>query len=116
MTEKQAWLYLAERWKNATLDSGDIPTVIINDADPVWPRRGLCGCITDLAILNYIDWKIWKWMRVKITRHGGINDLYKWPLTLEGAKQRVEFCLQQAEKCDVDTTKDESDMLTGVST
>lgn len=96
MTEKQAWLNLAEAWSKPDL-VGDLARV--KDIRG-WYRHGLCSCIHGLWFCGQITDEIRLRMYEKIeTMHGGrVGHAYKWPLTVEGAAQRSIFCRLRAEE------------------
>jgi hypothetical protein len=96
MTEKEAWLYLADVWSEPKQCD-----------DGTWRCRnytpGLCvsiGYLDDQAIISV---ETLYSMGAKIREYRAqLADVhwsaYLWPRTEEGAKQRAEFCKTQAEK------------------
>ena len=85
MNEKEAWLFAAETWDG-----------------PDWPKHGLCTSISRMYKSELISRRVSDSMLVRVQNepfHGLESDLYKWPRTSEGAKQRAQFCREQAAKC-----------------
>jgi hypothetical protein len=95
LTEKEAWLFLADIWEHASTR----PLMIhVNCCGR--PSPGLCYCIklllTDGHISNRIAHKMVNRIDRELDRLGAQSYLY--PFGQEGAKQRAEFCKTQAEK------------------
>lgn len=96
LTQKEAWLFLAELWSNAR----EVCTVWCVDVAG-YRNLGICPCITDLERDNRISYTTRTRMMNKIlkdwkpTKHSS----YRWPLNKEGARQRSLFCLEQANGC-----------------
>ena len=94
MTISEAWYYLGDLWLNYKL-CGNIPVVCI-DTRYGW-HDGLCYCITDLFSINQINQDVQNKMLniIKSQKSRHYKD-YIWPLTVDGAKSRSEFCFKQA--------------------
>lgn len=86
--EQEAWSILAEYWGKAKECVTDWVLVTINDSD----SAGLCSSIGLLKPIT--EYKTRSSMMDKIEVLDWRSDGYVWPTTLEGAKQRVEFCLK----------------------
>lgn len=99
LTEKEAWLKLAECWMSVnSVSSGGIHHVPVNDSY----CAGLCASIS--ALHSEVSLLVTVLMRNKIkierTLHvGGYGrfNTYIWPQTKEGAAMRVGFCRAMAE-------------------
>lgn len=99
MSEKEAWLYLAEKWANAkpSMAHGYL-------ADAAWGMIccGLCLSISDLARAGLISGDVEAAMEAKVEAHkvqtGCEHLAYIWPRTVWGAIHRTEFCKTQAER------------------
>jgi len=95
LTEKEAWLKLAECWMSVnSVSSSGIHRVPVNDSY----CAGLCTSID--ALRNEVSLLVTVLMRNKIkierTLHVG-GYTYIWPQTKEGAAMRVGFCRAMAE-------------------
>ena len=100
LSEKSAWLYLAESWSKPTFTGAGTPSVLHVIDKHVFYDRGICSCIYSLVALDKIDDKIERSMLNKLfhyCRENKIEHAYYWPLTVEGAASRAEFCRKQAE-------------------
>jgi hypothetical protein len=93
LTEKEAWLKIAEWFKK---DRTDNQFIIIEDLEEAC--CGICKATTILCRNNFISEQMWRDMRAKITyvkpkyTIGG----YYWPENSTGDKQRIKFCLERA--------------------
>lgn len=88
MTEKEAWLFLAELWSKP-MTRGECVGVRLGW---LW-SPGLCGCIGKLGVNKEV-------MLAKVTaKHNEIDphSAYIWPCNAEGAAARSEFCKTMAE-------------------
>jgi hypothetical protein len=103
MPEAEAWRYLQGLWEKT-----DIPCVIVGTMlDNQDIRAGLCGCIHSMFQLDMIDRYVRSAMLDRITCLPGflVTPLpmdgvrFLWPISMEGARQRAEFCQQQVEEC-----------------
>lgn len=94
MTEKEAWLLLATGWQPENL-------LIENDLVKGTINRIHSGglCFMAMKLFGFTDMA--RDMEAKIvnarTPHNEVI-LFNWPLTHEGAAERVKFCLEQASK------------------
>jgi len=103
MTSAETWEYLAKLWSNPWLGCNGFVSVRVFDKSVCY---GLCGCLTDMVeskllsrrtasnMLRSIE-KMEKGIPTKLPPGTG----YLWPLTIEGAKERVAFCQAMAKKC-----------------
>lgn len=84
MTEREAWLLLAERW--------DRPKM----SDDIWVNSeneiGLCTGIDFLEVYHRIDRETAEIMASKIPKCA----TFAWPTDQDGARQRAAFCREQA--------------------
>jgi hypothetical protein len=105
MTEKEAWLYMAEAWDRATLVVGSdlVRPCITFYLGSLGHCSGLCGTVARMFgrgdiygdLCRRIDSKIQSVMQESQCYYiGGFRFLF--PHTLEGVRQRAEFCRQQA--------------------
>jgi hypothetical protein len=85
MTEREAWLDLAELW-DVPFTENDSVVVAFGQQR----AHGLCGSISLLPGLTDEQRAT---MFAKVALPDGS---YRWPLTLEGAAQRAAFCREQA--------------------
>lgn len=91
MTEKEAWLYLAQVWEgNVRYGPHCVEAVLFRDF-----AYGLCYTLDILEDNTLICRQVKTQMERKIPEHG-IRFLF--PTTLLGAKERVRFCLERAEE------------------
>jgi len=93
LSERQAWLLLAECWKKPVNAWTGIQKVENIEC------KGLCASINAITHKITID--------TRIDMLGRINDyrkkhhkyyMYIWPTTQDGAKERIKFCMDQARK------------------
>ena len=105
-TTKQAWMYLETIWsypvsipgRNVTSRSGSHG--LCGDIMKMWVD-GTISDNTRRTLLTAID----HIPREKTLLYGPVLPFdvqpfgFVWPCTLEGARQRVEFCHQQAQLC-----------------
>ena len=101
LSEKEAWLKLAECWGN--LQPPTESEVYYTRIDDAW-CSGICGSIWLLQYEEEIDQHISKSMVRKINLEKqshiggyGFRNLFIWPLTQEGAVIRSAFCSKMAE-------------------
>jgi len=87
MTEREAWLALADAFDSVHLFDGEVYV-----AFGFQKAYGLCGVITLYPDLTDEQRAT---MFAKVALPDGS---YRWPLTLEGAEQRAAFCREQAER------------------
>lgn len=94
MIERQAWLYLYKKWKEAE-------NPLLNHYR-VNGNLGLCGCIDDLFYERKISENTMKKMKKIIHREQDrVNALFIFPLDKHGALSRANFCLKQANRLKV---------------
>lgn len=92
MSERKAWLYLAELWRHTVDDNvGDVR--VVDGANSAW---GLCHSIGRLCRRGEISKRTARSMEGKIPSGRRFLNNYAWPLTKNGARSRVRFCVQQA--------------------
>jgi hypothetical protein len=90
LTEREAWLQVAELWDGAY---ESVSGIITDNCD-----SGICTCIDDLED-NLISPDMADSMRDKIEgAKTKKSDVWLFPLTMEGAQQRAAFCRAQARK------------------
>lgn len=93
MTEREAWLYLAEAWGNASAGGSRFYGVLLG-----WGWcQGLCLSITRLSTHGQISEEVRMSMHAKIRgepRSFGYG--YVWSLDGSGARSRVAYCREQA--------------------
>lgn len=96
LTQREAWEYLARKWKRAKDIWGDGHRVEIFDHHP----RGLCSSINQMAESGKIDHETQRKMLGRVDRHGCKHGhqagAYLWHRNADGAKRRVAFCLKHA--------------------
>ena len=101
LTLKETWLKLAEMWENPILIDGD---AFVKTDEGHDLSSGLCGTLYYLRSTNKISKDVYDQIGKTIDEHlYSINHPYGpwgWPRTLEGAKMRVNFCREQAAKCE----------------
>jgi hypothetical protein len=90
MTERQAWLFLADAWQDASKGpSSNVVRAFVCGLQ----CRGLCSSISVLLDKGQITRKVY----IKMCRRlGKESSTYLWPTTPEGAASRAEFCKTQA--------------------
>jgi hypothetical protein len=103
LTEREAWLKIAEWFSQERVyvtTSG--PEIFVIEAEGEYVS-GLCKATSVLYGLHYIDSWLWDKMRAKIKKNRLPMSMcgYYWPENAEGDKQRVAFCKEQAEKCEI---------------
>ena len=94
MSEREAWLYLAECWDKAKIGENGYPLCakIGND--------GLCPSIETMYFdMDAIGQDAYQSMLSKIPDRRPHSIAYVWPLTMAGAKQRADFCRRMAAAC-----------------
>lgn len=97
MTEREAWLWLADLWASPDMDA-----CVVIGGDQC---TGLCRCIEVLRWAGRIDFRVYCGMRNRVDQLPNIGDSYlKWPTDLAGARQRAAFCREQAEQYEGVTT------------
>lgn len=103
LTEKQAWLFLAQLWGRA----GKLPASDDDFFVRVDGRRayGLCNCVDcmDQKCVDYMDqmipYSVASAMRAKIDSWSP-GDGYRHPHTPAGALRRAAFCRRMAKGCE----------------
>ena len=95
--EKQAWKYLAKKWKDATkCYSGVSPVVYIGNSY----ATAICRCVRVLYQMSLISGTTCLTMEEKLRRYGKKhnfdNDSFFWENDKEGAKARYKFCLNRS--------------------
>lgn len=112
MTEREAWLYLAELWDSPDEENEDevvVPCVKIMDET----HDGLCDCIDGMEYYDMIP----EWTAIEMRERIKVlpdcrHHYYKFTLDFEGSAARAAFCRSMAEKCEQATVKSEkSDAL-----
>lgn len=97
LTEKEAWLYLAELFDKPKIDylGGYYITIGFRYS------YGLCACIANLETYNHIVKDVRHAMQERLYNFMGNIDtyLYLYPLNYEGTKQRAALCRKFAEEC-----------------
>lgn len=101
LTKFQVYERLASEWSNPVLNTG-VPLVR--------GRAGLCLNVIDMRRYVEITDKVKKEIidEIDLLPNHAPYSLYKFPLTLKGAAQRVKFCQEQMEKhksCELQLTK-----------
>jgi len=103
LTEKEAWLKLAEFWSKDGKMDREYCTYQVQIASD-YEASGLCPSCDILYTVSLIDMTTYKAMMSKITLEReshvggyGFNNLWIWPVTKEGAPMRVAFCRAMAE-------------------
>lgn len=97
LTEKEAWLFLADAWASPQVD--DVGKCFVKLKDTLY--HGLCGCFLELNLMGHIDQYTRSLMFNKIEAYRREQNLWRmflWHTDEDGAAQRVEFCKTQAEK------------------
>lgn len=100
LTEREAWLTIAEIWKNTVPSPWDKNerVVYVGSADPIW---GLCGVMHELDI----DLGMIETMQAKLPPRILDSD-WCWGFTTEDAKARIAFCERMAAELDKQEDKD----------
>lgn len=94
MTEKEAWLLLATGWQ---------PENLLAENDTLKGKIGdvkSCGlCFMSMKLFGFtaVTQDIASKIHDARTPHNEVS-MFNWPLTHEGAAERVKFCLEQASK------------------
>lgn len=91
MTEKEAWLKIAEAWENVERGERGYVVEIGDDC-----AAGLCGSIY-LIVKNAVGLSFHPdvmYDKIKALPH--LGDDFVWPRDAEGAKARAAFCVEQA--------------------
>jgi hypothetical protein len=93
LTEKEAWLKIAEWFKQDRYNRG-----IFMPNKRYYTGDGICLCIEILDENRLLHDDVTQSMHSKIEfeRKGFVS--YVWPLTPEGDKQRVQFCIDRAKE------------------
>lgn len=91
LTEREAWLLLAEWWSGKLRTDDDGDTLMVGGK---WGCYGLCSSIVLLSSTGRISQEIQESMRRKLGEVPGSD--YRWPQTLAGARQRAAFCRRMA--------------------
>lgn len=92
MTELQAWQRIRDSWANPDNLRTTACCEVFNDD---FQAYGLCSSISTLRDIDQLSNKTIESMQDKISLAWLENTVYVWPLTLEGAEQRVAFCQKQ---------------------
>jgi hypothetical protein len=100
LTEKQAWLKLADLWSQPTKNEfGEHYVQVYVDES----AYGLCACTRDLLDYNLIDMETYVVMNARIEMYRQTSPRkeksFLWGQDWFGAKERESFCKRQAEKC-----------------
>ncbi len=90
MTEREAWLFLADKWDN--VEGDEHPRYVVVNG---YEAAGLCPCIDSLESADDITPPVAAFMLAKIPKKRDSHDAC-WPFTEEGAKARAAFCRKQA--------------------
>ncbi len=105
VTEREAWLILANAWDNSfQVDNDDKlswRSAGIWGGYTVYSAYGLCYQIAGLLSLGAISARIEKSMLAKFEDLPSVDSDgcgYKWQTTKNGARQRARFCREQAER------------------
>lgn len=105
LTEKEAWLKIAEWFKIINRKTLKVESVNAPPHPRFLPEityrwcDGMCVCIDELLKHNYIDLTtkdvmLYKIKLIKPSRKA--ERFYKWSFTKAGDKQRVQFCIDRA--------------------
>jgi len=99
MNEKQAWKYLAKKWRNAK--SGFYCwKVTFPNSNGLTEAYGICYCLTKLLVLGLISDNVYDSMKASVrqyqVKYKNCASAYLWPLDREGAKARYKFCLNRS--------------------
>lgn len=96
MNEKEAWLHIAEKFRNVERDyPEDIWGVKYSDGSFDY---GICDVIHTLVCGDQIEISTEISMVAKLKRIKEVGN-YFYPRTPEGAQERVSLCLRFAEEC-----------------
>ena len=95
MTEKEAWLQLAEQWATAEKLDGD-------PYKRYWceTSTGLCNLLRRGSLYKHLPMVTYTRMLFKIEKAIPEGKVYLFPTDTEAGKYaRIQFCLDQAAKC-----------------
>lgn len=89
MTEKEAWLYLADCWDKAKPGAYSYVAFVKDEI-----KIGLCRSVSRLRATEDIDDSTYLSMDRKLYKEGGgeNGNLYLYPLNVEGARARATLC------------------------
>jgi hypothetical protein len=100
LTEKEAWLKLAEIYTGTRNVDNRFALQSPTNPDKSFHFGGVCCGILGLGKFNFIDEKTQETMLDKMDDYGDKQSprvgIYFWPNNSEGDKQRVQFCLDRA--------------------
>jgi len=89
MNEHEAWLYLADLWRNAS----QAQLVKVNGLS----RSGICGCVSAMeGPDHHTKERMRRALTKEAARLGRDLDWYIWPISPEGSQQRAAFCERMA--------------------
>ena len=102
MTEIEAWAELARQWRKPCKLYGDVWGVRLSYPNDTRTHNfsGLCTTVRRLIMLQLITRALAIRMTRKLEYAISKNKLfpYAWPRTRAGAKERVQYCLNQVER------------------
>lgn len=97
MTEREAWLAIADAWDHAIECYCEIANRSRAEARIEGHlSEGVCACIAILQASGKITLPLTMVMARKVETQDGS---YRWSPTMESAPLRAAFCREQAEKC-----------------
>jgi hypothetical protein len=99
LTEKEAWLKIAEIYTGPRNEEGKFTLQSPTNPNDLFEFNGVCCGIFGLNEVNFITKETLDIMLDKMEVYGQNVvrcGLYFWPINEEGDKQRIKFCLERA--------------------
>ena len=102
LTEREAWLYLAEKWEQAKPDfEGDYGIFPSDRCADCMETNGLCGSVDELFCRSMISETTADRMDGALRRlRAGRGCTYWWTLDVIGAQERATACGLLAAMCE----------------
>jgi len=108
MSEREAWLYLAEQWDNAEPAHRKKRDHIIFRHLFFCPT-GLCTAIDEVICADAISYRVGRNMRSRMAKHlprkKRTGKGHRWPTDKKGARSRAAFCRKMAKLCEKERKK-----------
>lgn len=93
ITERQAWLKMAEEWDAAYDDNGD-GTFAVSSRE-----TGLCPHVDVMPVSASIRESMDSKLREHLPTKRVTKQNHRWPVNADGAKKRAAFCRRMAALC-----------------
>lgn len=90
LSQREAWLLMAEHWRADRISKTGSPV------DGSCESLGLCRCLVRICVSKLITEETYSLMRERLALVRRPHDGYSWPTTQRGAQARRRFCLRMA--------------------